>query len=68
MHKWKAHVAQLFPIFIGFTLCFLALQLVFLWNFNSNLFLSAGIVSTLKLVSNLSIGWIMVSLIHLISP
>lgn len=68
MSNFGVRVVQLFPLFTGLTLCYLTLQLFFLYQLNPQFIPVAGTVAFIKILGNTGITWLVTSLIVTFSP
>jgi phosphoglycerol transferase MdoB-like AlkP superfamily enzyme len=68
MQKWLERFKQLFPIIIGFSLCFFILQLCFLFQTHSSKILLLILVSLANILSGMTLIWIICATIFSLAP
>jgi len=68
MSNFGVRVVQLFPLFTGLTLCYLTLQLFFLYQLNPVFIPVAGTAAFINIFGNIGITWLVTSLIVAVSP
>ncbi|MEY4602918.1 MAG: hypothetical protein RIT43_210 [Bacteroidota bacterium] len=68
MRSWTVRFVELFPLFAGFAVCYLLLQLAFLQLLHPAQLAAVTLVSVLIILGNIGLIWLGVSLLMAVSP